>query len=73
MAKKFFPEDWEKISKEEMVRARARLSGFIESIPDKDKSIRDVSMGKNYGMLDSELSSIQISGKLFVLGETITA
>ena len=44
MAKKFFPEDWEKINSEEMIRARARLAGFIESIPDKDKAIRDVSI-----------------------------
>ena len=44
MAKKFFPDDWEKISQEEMIRARAGLSGFIESIPDKDKAIRDVSI-----------------------------
>jgi hypothetical protein len=44
MAKKFFPDDWEKISQEEMIRARARLSGFIESIPGKDKAIRDVSI-----------------------------
>ncbi len=44
MAKKFFPDDWEKISSEEMVRSRARLSGFIESIPEKDKAIRDVSI-----------------------------
>jgi hypothetical protein len=27
-----------------MIRARARLSGFIESIPEKDKAIRDVSI-----------------------------
>ncbi len=44
MAKKFFPDEWEKISAEEMIRARARLSGFIESIPEKDKAIRDVSI-----------------------------
>ena len=44
MAKKFFPTDWETISQEEMIRARARLSGFIESIPDKERSIREVSI-----------------------------
>jgi len=44
MAKKFFPDEWEKISAEEMIRARARLSGFIESIPEKDKAIQDVSI-----------------------------
>ena len=43
MAKKFFPKDWETISHEELIRSRARLSGFVESIPDKDKAIRDVS------------------------------
>jgi hypothetical protein len=44
MAKKFFPDDWEKISSEEMVRSCARLSGFIESIPEKDKAIHNVSI-----------------------------
>jgi len=43
MAKKFFPDDWEKISKEELSNARARLSGFIESTTEKEKTIRDVS------------------------------
>jgi hypothetical protein len=43
MAKKFFPDDWEKISKEELSNSRARLSGFIESTTDKEKTIRDVS------------------------------
>ena len=46
MAKKFFPEDWETIPMEEMIRARSRLSGFIESIPDKDRAIKDVSIKK---------------------------
>ena len=44
MAKKFFPDDWEKISHDEMIRSRSRLAGFIESISDKDKAIKDVSM-----------------------------
>ena len=43
MAKKFFPDDWEKISKEELSNSRARLSGFIESTTEKEKTIRDVS------------------------------
>ena len=43
MAKKFFPDEWEKLSKEEMINARARLSGFIESTNEKEKTIRDVS------------------------------
>ena len=44
MAKRFFPEDWEKLSKEELITARARLSGFIESTTEKEKTIRDVSI-----------------------------
>jgi hypothetical protein len=43
MAKKFFPNDWEKILKEELSNSRARLSGFIESTTEKEKTIRDVS------------------------------
>ena len=44
MAKKFFEEDWEKLSKEELLTARARLAGFIESTTEKEKTIRDVSI-----------------------------
>ena len=44
MAKKFFPDEWEKLSKEELVNARARLAGFIESTTEKEKTIRDVSI-----------------------------
>ena len=44
MVKKFFEEDWEKLSKEELINARARLSGFIESTTEKEKTIRDVSI-----------------------------
>ena len=44
MAKKFFPENWESISKEELSNSRARLSGFIESTTEKEKTIRDVSI-----------------------------
>ena len=43
MAKKFFPDEWEKLSKEEMINARSRLAGFIESTTEKEKTIRDVS------------------------------
>ena len=50
MAKKFFPDDWETIAQDELIRSRARLSGFIEAIPDtkddKDKLIKDVSIEK---------------------------
>ena len=45
MAKKFFVDDWEKLSKDELNTARARLSGFIESTTEKEKTIRDVSIG----------------------------
>ena len=44
MAKKKFPDEWEKLTKEEMINARARLSGFIESTNEKEKTIRDVSI-----------------------------
>ena len=44
MAKKFFPDEWEKMSKEELVNARCRLSGCIESTTEKEKTIRDVSI-----------------------------
>ena len=48
MAKKFFPDDWEKLSKEELLNARCRLSGIIESTTEKEKTIRDVSFFKWY-------------------------
>ena len=48
MAKKFFPDDWEKLPLDELQRSRHRLAGFIEAIPDtkddKDKLIKDVSI-----------------------------
>ena len=44
MAKKFFGDEWEALEKEELLRARARLSGFVEATSDKDKLIRDVSI-----------------------------
>ena len=43
MAKVFFNDDWESMSKEELDRARSRLSGFIEATPDADKLLREVS------------------------------
>ena len=46
MAKKFFGDDWECLQKDELLRARARLSGFIEATTDRDKLIRDVSIVK---------------------------
>jgi len=42
MAKPFFNEDWEKLTPEELSRDRARLAGFIEATPDKDKLLRQV-------------------------------
>ena len=44
MAKKFFADNWETSSKEELSNSRARLSGFIESTTEKEKTIRDVSI-----------------------------
>ena len=42
-AKKVFDGDWEKLFKEELINAGARLAGFIESTTEKEKTIRDVS------------------------------
>ena len=42
MAKPFFDAEWEKLTEEELSRERARLSGFIEATPDKDKLLRQV-------------------------------
>ena len=42
MAKPFFDEKWADLSAEELSRARAKLSGFIEATPDKDKLLRQV-------------------------------
>ena len=47
MAKVFFNDDWESMSKEELDRARSRLSGFIEATPDADKLLREVSKASN--------------------------
>ena len=38
----FFAKDWESLPAEELTNSRARLSGFIESVPDKDKILREV-------------------------------
>ena len=43
MAKPFFEDNWESSSLEEISRARARLAGFIEATPDKEKLLREVS------------------------------
>ena len=42
MAKQFFTKDWESLPAEELANSRARLSGFIESVSDKDKILREV-------------------------------
>jgi hypothetical protein len=42
MAIPFFPDKWETLAAEELQTARARLAGFIEGTPDKDKTLRDV-------------------------------
>jgi hypothetical protein len=51
MAKKFFGDDWECLQKDELLRSRARLSGFIEATTDRDKLIRDVSILKQNHVL----------------------
>ena len=42
MAIPFFSKDWESLLAEELAISRARLSWFIESISDKDKTLREV-------------------------------
>ena len=42
MATPFFPDKWDTITAEELTTARARLAGFIEAVPDKDKVLREV-------------------------------
>ena len=51
MAKKFFGDEWEGLQPEELLRARARLSGFIEATTDRDKLIRDVSKVSAFGAM----------------------
>jgi hypothetical protein len=58
MAKKFFPDDWESLSKEELSNSRARLSGFIESTTEKEKTILDVSIDLGLIFLSTYLSII---------------
>ena len=58
MAKPFFTEDWEKWTPEELSRARSRLAGFIEATPDKEKLLREVSLGK-LACTDSEQTLCQ--------------
>jgi len=43
MAEEIFPEDWEKISNEELLTARASLAGIIASYTQKEKSAKEVS------------------------------
>ena len=42
MAKPFFPKEWETLTVEELATARARLAGFIEAVPDREKILREV-------------------------------
>lgn len=42
MAKPFFPKDWETLTAEDLATARARLAGFIEAVPDREKVLREV-------------------------------
>jgi hypothetical protein len=42
MAKPFFDDDWEAVSKEELAACRAQLLGFIEAVPDKEKELKEV-------------------------------
>lgn len=42
MATPFFPDDWHALTAEELTTARARLAGFIEAVPDKERVLREV-------------------------------
>jgi hypothetical protein len=42
MALPFFPDNWAEISKEDLTTCRARLSGFIEAVTEKDKDLKEV-------------------------------
>ena len=42
MATPFFPDEWEALTAEQLATARARLAGFIEAVPDKDKILIEV-------------------------------
>ena len=42
MAKPFFPQDWVTLTVEDLATARARLAGFIEAVPDREKVLREV-------------------------------
>jgi hypothetical protein len=42
MAVPFFAKDWESSTPEDLTSNRARLCGFIEGVPDKDKPLREV-------------------------------
>jgi len=42
MATPFFPKTWEDFTPEELTTARARLAGFVEAVPDKEKILREV-------------------------------
>ena len=42
MAKPFFLQDWETLTAEDLATSRARLAGFIEAVPDREKVLREV-------------------------------
>ena len=47
MATPFLQKEWETITSEELATARARFTGFIEAVPDKEKVLRDVNTNQN--------------------------
>ena len=57
MATVFFPSTWEALTPEELANSRARLSGFIEAVPEKDKIIREVITSHRIG-LDKDLVKV---------------
>jgi hypothetical protein len=47
MATPFLQKEWETITSEELATARARFTGFIEAVPDKEKVLREVYTNQN--------------------------
>jgi len=66
MALPFFPDEWESLLPEELSTARAKLAGFIEAVPDKEKLLREViRYDLGYGIY--EWSSAQVCWQLLGL------
>jgi hypothetical protein len=47
VATPFFQKEWETITSEELATARARFAGFIETVPGKEKVLREIYTNQN--------------------------